>query len=99
MKKHIHKYILCSLLFIIFQTSNAQNPCVGTPGQVKWSYWLGFDYRPDSSDLKALENFPSRPDGSQMLGSLKSPVNFSENFASMIRGYIYVPTTETYKFQ
>jgi hypothetical protein len=98
MKKHINKYILFSILVFLIQNTHAQNPCVGANGQVKWSYWLGFEYRPDSSELKALESFPSRPSGSQMLGSLKSPKNFAENFASMIRGYIYVPTTETYKF-
>lgn len=77
---------------------NAQS-CVGTPGQVKWSYWIGFnDSMPDSSDLAVLENFPSRPDGFQILGSLKAPANYAENFAAMIRGYIYVNQTATYKF-
>ncbi|WP_428660505.1 PA14 domain-containing protein [Runella sp.] len=81
-----------------FLKSNAQN-CVGTPGQVKWSYWTGFNgYLPDSTDLAALENFPSHPEGSQMLTSLKAPVNYTETFAAMIRGYIYVNQTATYKF-
>lgn len=79
--------------------TQAQQSCVGTPGQVKWSYWAGFNsYLPDSTDLAALENFPSRPDGSQMLSSLKAPINYTENFAGMIRGYIYVNQTETYRF-
>ena len=78
--------------------ANAQS-CVGTPGQVKWSYWTGFnEYLPDSSELAALENFPSHPDGSQILSSLKAPANYTETFAAMIRGYIYVNQTATYKF-
>jgi len=56
-----------------FLNTNAQT-CVGTPGQVKWSYWSGFNNSlPDSADLAALENFPSHPDGTQMLSSLKCP--------------------------
>ena len=86
--------------FVAVQIGNfaqAQS-CVGTAGQVKWSYWADFTSSPDSTDLKALENFPSRPDGFQMLGSLKSPVNYNDYFASMIRGYIKIPVTETYIF-
>lgn len=81
-----------------FLNTNAQT-CVGTPGQVKWSYWSGFNNSlPDSADLAALENFPSHPDGTQMLSSLKMPVNYTEYFAAMTRGYIYVNQTATYTF-
>ena len=97
MKKYIHASLCCLLTFFISQNIDAQS-CVGTSGQVKWSYWLGFKNQPDSLDLTAIENFPSRPDGFQTLGSLKGPVNYADNFASMIRGYIYVNATATYKF-
>ena len=92
--KYIHSLMI---ILIINQSVFAQN-CVGTAGQVKWSYWTGFASSPDSSDLFALETFPSRPDGSQTLGYLKSPVNYADYFASVIRGYIKVPTTDTYIF-
>ncbi len=85
------------MVTFINQSLFAQN-CVGTAGQVKWSYWTGFTSYPDSSDLFVLENFPSRPDGSQTLWSLKTPVNYTDYFASMIRGYIKVPATDTYIF-
>jgi len=85
------------VILIINQPILAQN-CVGTAGQVKWNYWTGFSSSPDSSDLFVLENFPSRPDGSQTLGYLKTPVNYTDYFASLIRGYIKVPVTETYIF-
>ena len=97
MKKNIHTFFFCLFIFLISKNTYAQS-CVGTTGQVKWSYWLGFKWQPDSTDLTALENFPSRPDGVQTLGSLRSPVNYADNFASMIRGYIYVNATATYKF-
>ena len=90
--------ILIIFLITLTHLTHAQNSCIGTSGQVKWSYWLNFTNNPDSLDLAALENFPTHPDGVQTLGSLNSPHNFADNFASMMRGYIYVPTTATYKF-
>ncbi|MEZ4905941.1 MAG: PA14 domain-containing protein [Spirosomataceae bacterium] len=90
-------YICC--FFVFAQVGVAQQNCIGTAGQVKWSYWTGFTMSlPDSAALSVLENFPSRPDGTQLLSSLKSPVNYTENFAAMIRGYIYVNQTAIYKF-
>ncbi len=85
-------------LLILSHFTYSQSSCVGTAGQVKWSYWLNFPSYPDSLDLSALENFPSRPSSSQMLGSLRTPQNFSDYFASMIRGYISVPQTADYTF-
>lgn len=102
MKKSVYFKCLyfCCLVFLIGYSSytNAQS-CVGTPGQVKWSFWTGFGSSlPDSADLAALENFPSRPDGFQLLSSLKTPVNYNEYYAAMARGYIYVNETATYTF-
>ena len=87
-----------TLFLILSHFTYSQSSCVGTAGQVKWSYWLNFPSTPDSLDLSALENFPSHPSGSQMLGSLRTPQNFSDYFASMIRGYISVPQTADYTF-
>jgi hypothetical protein len=92
------KLRILTILIFLTHFTHAQSSCVGTPGQVKWSYWLNFREHPDSLDLAELENFPTHPDGTQTLGSLKAPQNFAENFASMIRGFIYVPTTATYQF-
>ncbi|RYU93097.1 PA14 domain-containing protein [Emticicia agri] len=72
--------------------------CIGTAGQVKWSYWDKFTTFPEMSDLSVLENFPSRPDGSSILGSLAAPVNYTDYYAGMIRGFIKVPTTANYIF-
>ncbi|WP_428660492.1 PA14 domain-containing protein [Runella sp.] len=102
MRKNIHSirffFGLLTIWASVFLKVNAQS-CVGTPGQVKWSYWTGFNgYLPDSLDLTALENFPSRPNGFKLLTSLKTPVNYNEHFAAMARGFIYVTQTATYKF-
>ena len=96
--KRFFKYIYCLVIFLIISKSSFAQNCVGAAGQVKWSYWTGFTAYPDSSDLFALENFPSRPDGSQTLGYLKTPINYTDYFASVIRGYIKVPETDTYIF-
>ena len=91
--------ILLLLIWASVCSESKAQSCVGTSGQVKWSYWAGFNNTtPDSSDLAALETFPSRPDGSQILSSLKAPVNYTEYFAAMTRGYIYVNQTATYRF-
>lgn len=90
-------FLYLILLLGIVHTTSAQS-CVGTPGQIRWSYWGGFSDMPDSSDLAALENFPTRPDGSQVLFSTQAPSNYTDRFAAMIRGYIYVNQTDTYRF-
>ena len=92
------KFRILTILIFFTHFTHAQSTCVGTPGQVKWSYWLNFTSSPDSLDLAALENFPTHPDGTQLLGTLRTPQNFADNFASMIRGFIYVPTTANYTF-
>ncbi|UTA68719.1 PA14 domain-containing protein [Emticicia sp. 21SJ11W-3] len=92
-----------TLLFLIVITSAgslfAQN-CIGPGGQVKWSYWANFAVQgaPDITDLSVLENYPDKPDGTQILGSLRAPVNYSDYFIGMIRGFIKVQQTETYLF-
>jgi len=96
--KRFSIYIYCLVVFFIINKSSFAQNCVGAAGQVKWSYWTGFTALPDSSDLFALENFPSRPDGSQMLGLTKTPTNYNDYFASIVRGFIKVPTTDTYIF-
>ncbi len=91
------KKVFLFLVTLISFHAHSQN-CVGTAGQVKWNYWAGFTSLPDSSDLYSLEYFPTRPDGFQIMGSTQSPINYTDNFASMMRGYISVPSTDNYKF-
>ena len=95
--KTFNLFIFYFLLIFVSNFTSAQS-CIGTAGQVKWNYWTGFTRNPDSTDLFALENFPSRPDGSQILSSLKTPINYTDKFASIIRGFIKVPATDTYIF-
>lgn len=96
MKKY---YLFLLILGITFLPKKGYSQgCVGPQGQVKWSYWIGFRTQPDSTELTSLEFFPSKPDGSQLLGSLQSPSNYTDNFAGFIRGFIKIPQTATYQF-
>ena len=97
MKKTLIYTICLIFCLIINQLASAQS-CVGTARQVQWTFWTGFSNTPDSTDLFASENFPSRPDGSQTLGFLRTPINYTDYFASMIRGFIKVDVTDTYIF-
>ncbi|SOE21392.1 F5/8 type C domain-containing protein [Spirosomataceae bacterium TFI 002] len=92
------KLLLLSSLILLCAYSNTNAQCVGTAGQIKWSYWGDFGFTPDSLELSALENFPSRPDGSRKIGYTSTPENYADYMASFMRGFIKVPTTATYRF-
>ena len=91
--------ILFLVLFTAGGTLQAQN-CIGPGGQVRWSYWANFAVQgaPDLTDLSVMESYPDRPDGQQILSSLRAPGNYTDYFAGMIRGFIKVPQTDTYLF-
>jgi PA14 domain len=93
------KLLILFLLSLHFGVK-AQTTCIGTPGQIKWEYWIDFPANaiPDSNALFALENFPNRPDGSEIIASTRSPRNFSDFFAGIMKGYIKVPVTANYTF-
>ena len=72
-------------------------PTVSKPGQVKWSYWR---HMPDDDfgELYAKEEYPDHPDSSRTLFSLRSPINFDNYYASQMRGFIKINTTESVVF-
>lgn len=88
-------FICCALI-----NSVSAQSCIGTAGKVKWSYWsnpLQSGYL-DLDNLIVYENFPSRPNGSQIVESLQSPINYTDYFGSFMRGYIKVSQTDNYIF-
>ncbi len=91
------RFLIIGTLILISFKSFSQG-CIGTAGQVKWSYWANFDLSPDSNALFAREFYPETPDGFQMLPTLAAPRNYTEYFAGMMRGFIKVPVTATYYF-
>ena len=91
------KVYLIAFLVLINILAKAQG-CIGPAGQVKWSYWQNFTSTPDTNALYALEFFPETPDGSQMIPTLSTPYNYTDYYAGLVRGFIKVPTTQTYTF-
>lgn len=91
------KYFFLLFAVLIAQNLKAQN-CVGTAGQVKWSYWSGFTTTPDSNALFVREFYPETPSGQQSIASLSTPANYSDNYGALTRGFIRVPSTATYTF-
>ncbi|KPM48948.1 PA14 domain-containing protein [Jiulongibacter sediminis] len=93
------KRTLLSLFLLVgFAHSLSAQSCVGESGYVNWSLWMNFSSQPDSADLSVMENYPEYPDQQNILGSLQTPANFNNYYASLIRGYISVPVTATYYF-
>ena len=96
MHKVIFKYTV--FIFILINAFDGVSQiCVGAAGEVTWSYWRNL---PDDSfgELYADEYYPVRPDGSRIINSVKSPVNFDNDFGSIIRGFLSVPTSESVLF-
>jgi hypothetical protein len=89
---------LLLLFFLLAYNQVIGQNCIGTAGQLKWNYWTGFRVTPDSSALFSLEFFPNNPDGSQIIASTHSPLNFTDYYAGQMRGFIKVPQTDTYVF-
>jgi len=94
-RKYIQLGLVIASLLCITKVGNTQ--CVGESGTVKWSYWQNF-YGSSTTGLFSYEGFPDRPDGSRMLTTISSPVNFGSNYGSFIRGYISTPTSGTATF-
>ena len=89
--------LIVLMSFINVEILSAQG-CIGTPGEVTWSYWRNMPSYYDTTYLFGLENFPSYPDGTQTLGSLDAPNFFEDRYASMMRGYIMIPSTDSVNF-
>ncbi len=96
MNQHIIKYIFLIIACLYISESFGQ-ACVGTAGEVTWSYWREL---PDDEfgEMYAHQYYPSRPDGSRIISSVQSPENFDNNFGSVIKGFISVPSTQNVLF-
>jgi len=83
------KYLFLLLFSLLPNLSWSQ--CIGTEGQVTWSYWQEVNplYRFD--EFKYKDRFPKGPDGFRKINSLQSPYHFDEFLAGQIKGFISVP--------
>ncbi|MFT6810439.1 MAG: hypothetical protein ACJA01_003682 [Saprospiraceae bacterium] len=101
MRKYIIKLKVIILSFAILLSCGIDalfaQGCIGEEGSVTWSIWNDLPSR-NFETLYSLENFPDHPDVTKKLGSLNTPNNYANYFASMMRGYIKVPTSGTVTF-
>ena len=86
--------VLCLINFTA--TINAQI-CVGTPGQVQWECWRNL-FDDEIGELTSVDNYPLKPDVSQTIYKLQSPINFDNRMGGRIAGYLSVPVSDTVVF-
>lgn len=69
----------------------------GGTGQILREYWLNIPGG-NVSDLTSAPGFPNSPDGAEFRNLFEAPANFGDNYGTLMRGYIYPPTTGQYTF-
>lgn len=94
------KFGILFLVFGLFLHTSWGQTCPGTPGQVTWRYWLNMPENngTDTSALFSDPRYPNHPDGSQVLASMQTPLNFTEYYASSIRAFLRPTVTSAYRF-
>ena len=85
------------IIFCASFLADLKSQCVGEAGTVTWSHWYDLPYRTWDAFF-ANEDIPDFPDYTQNIGSLNTPDDYTEDYGSMIRGYISVPTSGTATF-
>lgn len=75
----------------------SQSVCVGTPGQITWQLYRGL-YDDEINELTSLPNFPHQPFETKLLYNTKSIVNYDNAMGAIIRGFIYVPQSDSVTF-
>ncbi len=74
----------------------SQHPAIGT-GSILREWWL--DLPGDTLDaLYNSENYPFNPTGRHLITKLDGPVNWMDNYAALIRGYLNPVTSGNYVF-
>lgn len=66
-------------------------------GDILREYWLNIGGNAISG-LTSSPNFPVHPDGTNLLGSFESPLNWADNFGERVRGFLTPPASGTYVF-
>ena len=86
--------ILTNINFIYGQQDTA---CVGDQGHVIWYVYTGLS-DDDFEDLYVDPSYPLSPSYEINLLGTESTYNFSNNYGSVMRGFIKVPVSGTYTF-
>ncbi|MBN1766171.1 MAG: hypothetical protein JW860_12995 [Sedimentisphaerales bacterium] len=83
------------------ESDNSNEQSIAIPntalGTILREWWTGISGAA-VSNLTSNANYPDNPSGSEQLTSFDGPVNWTENYGTRIRGYLYPPTTGDYTF-
>lgn len=66
-------------------------------GSVLREWWTGISGA-GVSNLTSNPNYPNNPTGRELITCLEGPVNWTDNYGTRMRGYLYPPTTGSYTF-
>ncbi len=66
-------------------------------GEILHEWWNGIGGSA-LSDLTGNANYPYNPSGSDRLTSFETPTNWSDNYGTRVRGYLYPPVSGQYRF-
>ncbi len=96
MKKYIFILALVSF-FIQPVVAQINGSCIGTQNQIEW---LLYQNIPGSSLnwLYYQGEYPNSPNQVKYLNAFSTTLNYTDNYASLIRGYIKAPETGNYRF-
>jgi hypothetical protein len=103
--KQLPFYFIIALLFTS-SLSMANNPlpttankpaCAGENGKLRWQIWKGLTST-SMDPLTHAPNYPYSPDHEIIIKDLNTIANYEDNYGSLIKGFISVPQTGTYKF-
>ncbi len=99
MKSTITSILFSGIVLLTINNLFAQQDtsCVGQNGKIKW--YVHADLPDDDlQDLYVDQSYPLSPDYVIDLLGIESTYNFSNNYGSVMRGFIKVPVTGTYTF-
>lgn len=92
--RQIISFIL--FFFLVIHSSYGQL-CVGETGQISWYAYNGI-LDDEITDLTTLPIYPLHPYSAKTLYNSKSPANYDNYFGAIIRGFIYVPQSDSVTF-
>ena len=85
------------ILFNVALVTEAQQVCVGTPGQVTWQVYRGL-YDDEVNEMLTWPDYPYHPYDTKTLYNSKSDLNYDNYMGASIRGFIYVPQSDSVTF-
>lgn len=71
-------------------------PCAGAQAQLRWLRYDVYGWNLDH--LYEHPFFPQSPDAITTINNLQTPLNYNEQYGSLVRGYIVPPQTGNYQF-